>query len=32
MLKPLKRLAHGAEDGESKMTNDEAEGFELADQ
>lgn len=31
MLKPLKRLAHGAEDGETKMTNDESEGFELTE-
>ena len=31
MLKPLKRLAHGAEDGETKMTNDENEGFELTE-
>ncbi|WP_424002799.1 peptide MFS transporter [Maribacter sp. IgM3_T14_3] len=30
MLKPLKRLAHGAEDGESKISDDEAEDFELA--
>ncbi|WP_419212698.1 peptide MFS transporter [Maribacter sp. X9] len=31
MLKPLKRLAHGAEDGESKISDEEAEDFELAD-
>jgi len=31
LLKPLKRLAHGAEDNEIEMHNDEAEGFELAD-
>jgi len=31
MLKPLKRLAHGAEDGEKKLTNDETEGFELTE-
>ncbi|MGB3142895.1 MAG: peptide MFS transporter [Maribacter sp.] len=30
MLKPLKRLAHGAEDGESKISDEEAEDFELA--
>lgn len=31
LLKPLKRLTHGAEDNEIDMHNDEAEGFELAD-
>ncbi|WP_178990378.1 peptide MFS transporter [Winogradskyella schleiferi] len=31
ILKPLKRLTHGAEDNERMMHNDEAEGFELAD-
>ena len=31
LLKPLKRLTHGAEDNEIEMHNDEAEGFELAD-
>jgi len=31
LLKPLKRLTHGAEDNEVEMHNDEAEGFELAD-
>ena len=31
MLKPLKRLTHGAEDNERVMNNDETEGFELAD-
>jgi POT family proton-dependent oligopeptide transporter len=31
LLKPLKRLTHGAEDNEREMHNDEAEGFELAD-
>ena len=31
ILKPLKRLAHGAEDGEGKVTDDEAEGFELTE-
>jgi proton-dependent oligopeptide transporter, POT family len=30
MLKPLKRLTHGAEDLEGS-SNEEAEGFELAD-
>lgn len=30
-LKPLKRLTHGAEEGEGKMTDDEAEGFELTE-
>jgi len=30
ILKPLKRLTHGAEDGQSGDTNDESEGFELA--
>lgn len=30
LMKPLKRLTHGAEDGEGKISeNDEAEGFEL---
>ena len=31
ILKPLKRLTHGAEDNERMMHNDEAEGYELAD-
>jgi POT family proton-dependent oligopeptide transporter len=31
LLKPLKRLTHGAEDNEIEMHTDEAEGFELAD-
>ncbi len=31
LLKPLKRLTHGAEDNEIEMHNDETEGFELAD-
>lgn len=31
ILKPLKRLTHGAEDNEREMHNDETEGFELAD-
>jgi len=31
ILKPLKRLTHGAEDNERMMHSDEAEGFELAD-
>lgn len=31
LLKPLKRLTHGAEDNEREMHNDETEGFELAD-
>lgn len=31
LLKPLKRLTHGAEDGEGKITDDEAEGFELTE-
>ncbi len=31
LLKPLKRLTHGAEDNEVEMHNNEAEGFELAD-
>ena len=31
MLKPLKRLAHGADDGEAKMSNDISEGFELTE-
>ncbi len=31
MLKPLKRLAHGADDGEAIMPNDESEGFELTE-
>lgn len=30
LLKPLKRMAHGAEDGESKISDEEAEDFELA--
>jgi POT family proton-dependent oligopeptide transporter len=30
LLKPLKRLTHGAEDNEH-VIHDEAEGFELAD-
>ena len=30
LLKPLKRLTHGAEDNEVEMHNDETEGFELA--
>jgi POT family proton-dependent oligopeptide transporter len=29
MLKPLKRLAHGAEDGETKVSDDEVEDIEL---
>ena len=32
LLKPLKRLTHGAEDNEVEMHTDEAEGFELADE
>lgn len=32
LLKPLKRLTHGAEDNERMMHTDEAEGFELADE
>ena len=32
LLKPLKRLTHGAEDNEIDMHNDETEGFELADE
>ena len=31
LLKPLKRLTHGAEDNEVEMHNNETEGFELAD-
>ncbi len=31
LLKPLKRLAHGAEDTQEGTHNEEAEGFELAD-
>ena len=31
LLKPLKRLTHGAEDNEVEMHDDEAEGFELAE-
>lgn len=31
ILKPLKRLTHGAEESERVLNNDEAEGFELAD-
>lgn len=31
ILKPLKRLTHGAEDNERMMHSDETEGFELAD-
>ena len=31
MLKPLKRLTHGAEESERILKNEEAEGFELAD-
>ena len=31
LLKPLKRLTHGAEDNEVKIQNKEAEDFELAD-
>ncbi len=31
LLKPLKRLTHGAEDNEVEMHTDETEGFELAD-
>ncbi len=31
ILKPLKRLTHGAEDNERMMHTDETEGFELAD-
>ena len=31
LLKPLKRLAHGAEDIKEGSHNEEAEGFELAD-
>ena len=31
LLKPLKRLTHGAEDNEIEMHYDETEGFELAD-
>ena len=32
ILKPLKRLTHGAEDNEIEMHTNEAEGFELADE
>ena len=31
ILKPLKRLTHGAEEKERVLKNEEAEGFELAD-
>ncbi|WP_344788895.1 peptide MFS transporter [Postechiella marina] len=31
ILKPLKRLTHGAEESERVLNNDEAEGFELID-
>lgn len=31
LLKPLKRLTHGAEDSERDLRHEEAEGFELAD-
>lgn len=31
LMKPLKRLTHGAEDNEREMHTDETEGFELAD-
>ena len=31
LLKPLKRLTHGAEDDEHEMHSDETEGFELVD-
>ena len=31
LLKPLKRLTHGAEDKEVDVHSEEAEGFELAD-
>lgn len=31
LLKPLKRLTHGAEDKETIITDEEAEGYELAD-
>ena len=31
ILKPLKRLTHGAEEAERVLKNEEAEGFELAD-
>ncbi|MEY8870576.1 MFS transporter [Flavobacteriaceae bacterium 144Ye] len=31
LLKPLKRLTHGAEDNEREISSDETEGFELAD-
>lgn len=31
LLKPLKRLTHGAEDNEVEMSTEEAEGYELAD-
>lgn len=32
LLKPLKRLTHGAEDNERDLRHEETEGFELADQ
>lgn len=32
LLKPLKRLTHGAEDNEHEITEGETEGFELADE
>ncbi len=32
LLKPLKRLTHGAEDNEREIHTDETEGFELADE
>ncbi|MFK8058679.1 MAG: MFS transporter, partial [Polaribacter sp.] len=32
LLKPLKRLTHGAEDNEVQINSKEAEGFELADE
>ncbi len=31
LLKPLKRLTHGAEDNERDLRHEETEGFELAD-
>jgi POT family proton-dependent oligopeptide transporter len=31
LLKPLKRLTHGAEDKEAVIHDDETEGFELSD-
>jgi len=31
ILKPLKRLTHGVEESERVLRNEEAEGFELAD-